>query len=42
MSKRKPGRHDRDRYGRGLNDPLPSVDPDSQERVPVPERPEPK
>ena len=42
MSKRKPGRPDRDRYGRGLNDPLPSVEPDSQERVPVPERPEPK
>ena len=42
MSKKKRNRLDRDRYGRGLNDPLPSVEPDSQERVPVPERPEPK
>ena len=41
MSKKK-RRIDRDRYGRGLTDPLPSVEPDSQERVPVPERPEPK
>ena len=41
MSKKK-RRIDKDRYGRGLTDPLPSVEPDSQERVPVPERPEPK
>ncbi|WP_209326184.1 hypothetical protein [Brevibacterium renqingii] len=42
MSKRKPGRVDRDRYGRGVNDPLPAVEPESHERLPVPERPEPK
>ena len=41
MSKKK-RRIDKDRYGRGLTDPLPSVDPESNERVPVPERPEPK
>ena len=42
MSKKKPSRAHRDRYGRGTTDPLPSVDPESNERVPVPERPEPK
>lgn len=42
MSKKKPGRAHRDRYGRGTTDPLPSVDPESRERIPVPERPEPK
>ena len=41
MSKKK-RRIDKDRYGRGLTDPLQSVDPESNERVPVPERPEPK
>ncbi|UVI36728.1 hypothetical protein [Brevibacterium spongiae] len=41
MSKKK-RRIDKDRYGRGLTDPLPSVDPESNERIPVPERPEPK
>ena len=42
MSKKKPNQAHKDRYGRGTNDPLPSVDPESNERVPVPERPEPK
>ncbi len=42
MSKKKPNRAHRDRYGRGTNDPLPSVDPESRERIPVPDRPEPK
>lgn len=42
MSKKKPSRAHRDRYGRGTNDPLPSVDPESRERIPVPDRPEPK
>ncbi|MGO0604762.1 MAG: hypothetical protein ACTIID_14425 [Brevibacterium linens] len=41
MSKKK-RRIDKDRYGRGLTDPLPSVDPESRERIPVPDRPEPK
>lgn len=46
MSKKKRGSDrrnlDKDRYGRGITDPLPSVDPESHERIPVPERPEPK
>ncbi|TNM53053.1 hypothetical protein [Brevibacterium sediminis] len=42
MSKKKPSQAHRDRYGRGTNDPLPSVDPESRERIPVPDRPEPK
>ncbi|SMX83844.1 hypothetical protein BI49514_01746 [Brevibacterium iodinum ATCC 49514] len=42
MSKKKPSPAHRDRYGRGTTDPLPSVDPESRERIPVPERPEPK
>lgn len=47
MSKKKPSRKqrsgiDKDRYGRGLTDPLPAVDPESNERTPVPDRPEPK
>jgi len=41
MSKKK-RRLDKDRYGRGLTDPLPQVEPESNERIPVPERPEPK
>ncbi|MGC2941793.1 MULTISPECIES: hypothetical protein [unclassified Brevibacterium] len=41
MSKKK-RRLDKDRYGRSFTDPLPSVDPESNERVPVPERPTPK
>lgn len=41
MSKKK-RRIDKDRYGRGLTDALPSVDPESRERIPVPDRPEPK
>jgi hypothetical protein len=46
MSKKKRGSDrrnlDKDRYGRGITDPLPSVDPESNERIPVPDRPEPK
>ena len=42
MSKKKPNQAHKDRYGRGTNDPLPSVDPESRERIPVPDRPEPK
>ncbi|SDT15609.1 hypothetical protein SAMN04489752_3524 [Brevibacterium siliguriense] len=42
MSRKKPTQAHRDRYGRGTNDPLPSVDPESRERIPVPDRPEPK
>lgn len=39
----KPKRKPRtDRYGRGMTDPLPEVEPESNERIPVPERPEPK
>ncbi|WP_166969736.1 hypothetical protein [Brevibacterium atlanticum] len=41
MSKKK-RRLDKDRYGRSFTDPLPSVDPESRDRVPVPDRPEPK
>ncbi|WP_181276438.1 hypothetical protein [Brevibacterium oceani] len=41
MSKKK-RRLDKDRYGRSFTDPLPSVDPEARERVPVPDRPEPK
>lgn len=41
MSKKK-RRLDKDRYGRGVTDPLPQVEPESNERIPVPERPEPK
>ena len=45
MSKKKPSRKqrsgiDKDRYGRGLTDPLPAVDPESNERTPAPDRPE--
>lgn len=42
MSKKKPNRAHRDRYGRGITDPLPSVDSESRERIPVPDRPESK
>ena len=41
MSKKK-RRIDKDRYGRGTNDPLPTPDPESAERIPVPDRPAPK
>jgi hypothetical protein len=41
MSKKK-RKLDKDRYGRSFTDPLPSVDPEARERVPVPDRPEPK
>lgn len=40
--KKKPRQAHQDRYGRGMNDPLPSVDPESRERIPVPDRPAPK
>ncbi|MFP3396265.1 hypothetical protein SB749_07955 [Brevibacterium sp. SIMBA_078] len=40
--KKKPRQAHQDRYGRGTTDPLPSVDPESRERIPVPERPAPK
>ncbi len=42
MSKKRPDRIDKDRYGRGTNDPLPTPDPESNERIPVPDRPAPK
>lgn len=40
--KKKPRQAHQDRYGRGMNDPLPTPDPESNERIPVPDRPAPK